>query len=260
MRTCNFGILLLVLIMAAVGVSSSPVSADSCAAIIGFSIATANPPNTNIGLIVPVLAKCSFNSGQLYAIGAIHDWTANTTLSSVNTALATGYGISAYTGQLVFNLSPNAVGHTLQISVNIYNGQNNGQPGSSLATTSEIVPANANTNYVNFSGCYYTGACNTMYNYCQSPGINSLLYNNTVQCVGYLYQDPNANGCTELVIPVYSPYGFLSFQYYTLQNLPTSYPAIGTWVGVRGQLLKGNNVSPNGAACPGNYINVASIS
>ena len=177
------------------------------------------------------------HSSQLYAIGAIHDWTANTDLSSVSTALATGYGISAYTGQLVFNLSPNAVGHTLQISVNVYNGQNNGQPGSSLATTSEIVPANANTNYVNFSGCYYTGACNTMYNYCQSPGINSLLYNSTVQCVGYLYQDQckwmhrTRNSSIQslwiLILPVLYA-----------AKLAASYPPIGTWVGVRGQLQK----------------------
>jgi len=246
--------------MAMVAVSSSPVSAVSCTALLGYSVAqTMNyNPNSNVGVIVWVLARCSSVNTQLYAIGNVHDVTANTDLPSASAVLATGFGLSSYTGQLVYNLSPNAVGDQLQVSVNVYSGQNNGQPGSSLATTSEIVPANANTNYVNFSGCYYTGACNTMYNYCQSPGINSLLYNSTVQCVGYLSQD--TNGCVELVIPVYSRYGFLTYVYYTLQNLPTSYPAIGTWVGVRGQLLKGNNVSPNGAACPGNYINVASIS
>jgi hypothetical protein len=246
--------------MAMVAVSSSPVSAASCTAQLGYSVAqTMNyNPNSNVGVIVWVLARCSSVNTQLYAIGNVHDVTANTDLPSASAVLATGFGLSSYTGQLVYNLSPNAVGDQLQVSVNVYSGQNNGQPGSSsLVTTSEIVSVILNTNYVNFGSCYYSGACDTGPNYCQSPGINSLLYNSTVQCVGYLSQD--TNGCVELVIPVYSRYGFLTYVYYTLQNLPASYPPIGTWVAVTGQLQKESNVSPSGAACPGNYITLASI-
>lgn len=94
-----------------------------------------------------------------------------------------------------------------------------------------------------FNGNYYTT--------CQSSN------DNTVQCFGYLYQDPS--GCVELAITVSSAYGLLSNQYYTLHNLPSSY-TIGAWATVTGQLYQGYNYAPNGAACPGNYINVTSIS
>ena len=256
MKIRSFEIVLLALVLAMVApFGISPVLADSCTAQIGYSVVrTVNyNSNSNVGLIVPVTAKCSSINSQLYATGNAHDATANTDLPSATTALTTGNGISSYTGQIVFNLSPNAAGHVLEISVNVYSGQDN----QSLVTVSEIVGVDLTTNYVNISGCANNGACNTMYNYCQSPGISSLLYNSTVQCVGYLDQD--SSGCVELVIPVYSPYGMLSYQYYTLQNLPASYPPIGTWVAVTGQLQKGNNVSPTGAACPGNYITLTSI-
>ena len=88
-------------------------------------------------------------------------------------------------------------------------------------------------------------------NACQPSGDN-----NIVQCSGYLYQD--VSGCTMLVVTVSSPYGILSNQYYTLHNLPSSY-TIGAWVTVTGQLYQGSNYAPNGAACPGNYINVTSM-
>lgn len=83
---------------------------------------------------------------------------------------------------------------------------------------------------------------------------------NTVQCRGYL--DQNQNGCLVLVIPISNPYILesLVFQYYTLHNLPSSLPAMGTLVTVTGQLYAGYNTSSSGAACPGNYINVTSIS
>ena len=108
--------------------------------------------------------------------------------------------------------------HTVRISISIYNEQT----GSSILSTTETAGVDPNTKYVNFASCYTGIACDTIYDYCQSPNGNS-----TMQCVGYLYRNPN--GCLELVIPVYSPYGFLSYQYYTLQNLPSSTPPIGTW-------------------------------
>jgi hypothetical protein len=83
-------------------------------------------------------------------------------------------------------------------------------------------------------------------------------YGANVQCTGYIYQAPT--GCTELVIQVVNPYSYTSaLQYYTLHNL-SSTPPSGTLVTVQGQMYQGLNTSSTGAACPGNYINVSSIS
>ena len=86
---------------------------------------------------------------------------------------------------------------------------------------------------------------------------------NLIQCSGNLLQYPN--GCTVLAFPVGNwvndPTNIITTatQYYTLQNLPSSIPQIGSWVTVSGQLYQGPNHSPTGAGCPGNYINVTSI-
>jgi len=112
-----------------------------------------------------------------------------------------------------------------------------------VAFSSSLVSAEFQYDYYQISD-YYTPY--------QSVGNN-----NTVQCSGYLYQD--TSGCVELAVTVSSYYGLLSYQYYTLHNLPSSY-TIGAWATVTGQLHQGYNYAPNGAACPGNYINVTSIS
>ena len=89
-------------------------------------------------------------------------------------------------------------------------------------------------------------------------------WGNTVRCSGYLQQEPN--GCMLLVVPavtwVNDPANVVTagLQYYTLHDLPASYPPPGAWVTVTGQLYQGYNTAPNGEACPGNYINVTSIS
>ncbi|HUK28243.1 MAG TPA: hypothetical protein VLV31_07455, partial [Candidatus Acidoferrales bacterium] len=82
---------------------------------------------------------------------------------------------------------------------------------------------------------------------------------NTYQCYGYIYQA--GNGCVELVVPAnnYPYYGGTAYQYYTLHNL-SSIPPNGTWVSVTGPMTQGYNTSSTGASCPGNYINVNSIS
>jgi hypothetical protein len=71
------------------------------------------------------------------------------------------------------------------------------------------------------------------------------------------------NGCVELEIPV-ANYAIgaaetMATWYYTLQNLPSSYPPAGSWITVNGQLNVGSNAASNGAACPVNYINVTSV-
>jgi hypothetical protein len=93
-----------------------------------------------------------------------------------------------------------------------------------------------------FNGSYYT-PCQ------QGPG-------NWIQCSGNLLQSPG--GCMILGFIVSSGYTTAT-QYYTLHNLPSSYPPVGSWVTVTGQLYNGFNFSPSGAACPGNYINVTTI-
>jgi len=259
MRTCNFRILLLVLIMAAVALGNNPVSADPCAITLSTSALMAqnyNYYNSYIGVITPVSATCSFVGGQLYAVGDATDTSTNSHVASANTALVSGYGVSTYTGQLVFSLPSTVIGHSLQISVSIYNGVIGSYMASApaLATTAVTVQVNS-SNPVPYANCYANYNCNQVYNYCRATSDPSMM-----QCTGYLYKDPN--GCVELVSSVYSPYGFVShpYQYYTLQKLPASYPAIGTTVTVTGQLFQGSNFSSTGASCPGNYINVSSIS
>ena len=105
---------------------------------------------------------------------------------------------------------------------------------------------------------YYNPAYSNYYYYqppCEANSANS----NAVSCQGFFYQA--GNGCTVLVIPVSNPYIQEStvYQYYTLQNLTTTYPN-WTWVTVNGQLYQGSNTSSSGVACPGNYITVSSIS
>lgn len=257
MRTCIFRGMLLVFIMVAVAVGNSPVSADVCS-IQPSSLAYTQPNYYNSytsGVIVPVSATCSFIGGQLYAVGDVTDASTNAHVGSANTVLFSAYGTNIYTGQLAFSVPHEATEHTLRISISIYSGVYNGPYSnpSPLTTSVETVHTNYNNYYSNYANCYYSNNCAPVYNSCSSPSTNS-----QVQCVGYLYQDPNA--CVILVIPVYSSVGLLSYQYYTLQKLPSPYPPIGTWVSVTGQLTQGNNFSPTGGGCPGNYINVASIS
>jgi len=108
----------------------------------------------------------------------------------------------------------------------------------------------------NYNSCYVNGPLQYSYNSaCQSTGSNNLS-----QCSGYMHQDQN--GCVELSVPLYSPYNTAQiYQYYTLYNLPASYPPLGSWVTVTGQVYAGSSPGfPYGATCPGNSINVTSIS
>jgi hypothetical protein len=127
---------------------------------------------------------------------------------------------------------------------------------------------NGNYQYCNYYyGCYqspgyyynYPGYYGSYgYNPCQYTGSSS-----SVTCYGYFYQA--SNGCTLLVVPTTSnPYPSYAtgnvYEYYTLHNLPSNTPQIGSWVTVNGQLYQGYNTASNGASCPNNYIIVNSIS
>jgi len=102
-------------------------------------------------------------------------------------------------------------------------------------------------------GCVTGYGCNWPYNYDACWGTGQ---GNDVACDGYLTQ--SANGCVELAVPtdtVEQP----AYNHYALQNLPSAYPPIGSWVVVKGQLFQGPNSASTGAACPTNYISVTSI-
>ncbi len=122
--------------------------------------------------------------------------------------------------------------------------------------------------------CYYNGApyfCSSYacyygqpysYNPQYSPSLcqPSSSSNSTVECSGYLHQEQN--GCVELAIPFLAPWlETQAYQYYTLSNLPTSYPPIGSWVTVTGLLQRGYYAGsyPYGSVCPGNTITVSLI-
>jgi len=131
--------------------------------------------------------------------------------------------------------------------------------GTQTLTVTVTTTSTTGIGYGYYQGCGYYG--------CPSPGYTSYYgcqslssSRDTVQCYGYLYKD--SAGCIELAVPVNNGYYFETqvYQYYTLRNLPSAYPSLGSWVTVTGQLYTGYNVGPYGAACPGNYIVVASIS
>jgi len=130
-----------------------------------------------------------------------------------------------------------------------------------MTTATSMYPASIGAGYVG-SGYYNCGAYG-----CYPPSLGaygslcqSTSGNNTVECSGYLSEP--TDGCIELAIPYTNPDVLEStaYQWYTLRNVPSTLPSAGTWVTVTGQLSQGFTAGTNGAACPGNYINVNSIS
>jgi hypothetical protein len=122
---------------------------------------------------------------------------------------------------------------------------------TSEATTTRTVAA-ANTNGYQLN-CGSVVGCDWPYNYDACWGTGK---GNSVACDGYLTQDQN--GCIELAVPTITNTQPL-YNHYTLHNLNSTHPPIGSWVVVKGQLFQGSNSAANGAACPSNYINVSTI-
>jgi len=81
-----------------------------------------------------------------------------------------------------------------------------------------------------------------------------------VNCSGYL-SEPD-DGCVQLAIPYNNPdlLESTAYLFYTLRNVPSALPPAGSWITVTGQLGNGYTPGSDGAACPGNYINVSSVS
>lgn len=105
-----------------------------------------------------------------------------------------------------------------------------------------------------YNGVYYAYVNDVYYPPCQPD-----LTTHMVSCSGFVYEPQS--GCTELVVVIangYIPENY-SYQYYTLHNLASNSTLDGQFVAVSGQLFQGPNNSSTGAACPGSYINVASV-
>ena len=154
---------------------------------------------------------------------------------------------------------------------NIYGTQTQTQTVTLIGTQTVTAVITSTTGFgygPGYQGCTYYGSY-----YCSYPGYsnyypryNSNYYacqsstNSTAQCSGYLYR--STWGCTELAIPINNGYYYQSgvYQYYTLQNLPSTYPSLGSWVTVTGQIYNGYNTGTYGTACPGSYITVTTIS
>ena len=122
--------------------SPRAVSADPCAAQLGFPIIPVVYANTIVTVVVPISATCSTSYGnQLYATANAYDLNTNTVADSVNTILTSVNGGYTFTGQFGFNLPASTQGHWLQVSVSIFSSQ----AGGPLTTTGEAFPVNTGT-------------------------------------------------------------------------------------------------------------------
>lgn len=149
---------------------------------------------------------------------------------------------------------------------NFYTTETQTVTATNTVTSAEVVANNA-INLNNGGGPAYYQSCGYygcypaqgyQYTPCTSVGSGS----NTVTCYGYLIQ--NGNGCTQISVPTTDPDYWrsgLQYVHYTLQNLPTSYPSIGSWVDVTGQLNITNTsiAAANSASCSPNTLSVTSI-
>lgn len=151
-KTCNYAVLLSILAMAivTVGANGTLVAADPCIAQLSYPIMPTGYTYSSIQIIVPVSATCPSINNAFTAVGDAYDTSTNTDLGSVTTLLIPVNG-GSFSGQLAFSLPPVSLGHTVQISVSVYNGQSApGQYGTLLTTASETVqlsPANSQNVY-----------------------------------------------------------------------------------------------------------------
>jgi hypothetical protein len=148
---------------------------------------------------------------------------------------------------------------------NFYSTQTQTVTATNTVTSAAVVTNPA----INLSGggpgyyqtCGYYG-CSPAQGYTYTPctpvGGNG---SNQVTCYGYLIQ--NGNGCTQISVRTTDPnYWASGIQYvhFALQNLPASYPAIGSWVNVTGQLsITDSNLAVANSACSPNTLTVSSI-
>ena len=137
-----------------------------------------------------------------------------------------------------------------------------------VVSTNTVTSAVAVNQAINLSGsgpayyqtCGYYG-CSPAQGYTYTPCTPTGNTEN-VTCYGYLIQNGQSS-CVQLSVAITDPDYWTSgvfWVHYTLQNLPSSYPAIGSWVNVIGQLnISNTNLSANSAACSPNTLTVSSI-
>lgn len=143
-------LLVFTIVIIAAGANGSLVTADPCIAQLSYPIMPmAYSYNSNIQMLVPVTATCTSIGSGVTAVGDAYDTSLNTDLGSVNAMLSPVNG-ATFSGQLVFNLPPASLGHSVQILVSIYNGGQYapGQYGTYLTTAYETVQVNP-SNYQN---------------------------------------------------------------------------------------------------------------
>ena len=148
---------------------------------------------------------------------------------------------------------------------NFYSTQTQTITAISTVTTAEAVTNAA----INLNGggpglyqtCGYYGCSPTQgytYTPCTPVGGNG---SNTVMCYGYLIR--NGNECTQISVLTTDPDYWRSgieFVHYALHDLPASYPPIGSWVDVTGQLsITNTSVAAANSACSPNILTVSSI-
>ena len=217
--------------------------------------------SVGIGLIIVALlglGAAGYTVMNPHVITVTQQQLLTNTLSLTNTQTqtVTSLGTQTVTSVVTSTNAVTNVGSTYAV----YTGSSGYYSQSNQYCNYNGCYSNPGPNYqsCSYNGCYYNGlpGYNNYYytNVCQTVGGN-----NTVQCSGYLYH--NQGGCIVLSIPIDNGYWFETrvYQYYTLQNLPGNYQNTGGWFTVTGQMNQGYNVSPTGAACPGNYIVVSSI-
>jgi hypothetical protein len=128
-----FSVTMIMLITAS---SNAFVLGDPCTATLSYPVLPVQYTNSNVPIAVPLSVSCTTNYGsQLYATGSAYDASANVGLGPASTWLTSVNGGTEFNGQLGFNLPPSTQGHSLLISVSIYNTQY----GSLLTATSETV-------------------------------------------------------------------------------------------------------------------------
>jgi len=135
-RICVLVLLAISITALILGASGGLVFADPCTATLSYPVLPVVYGNSNVPIVVPVSATCTTNYGnQLYATGNAYDATANIGLGSASTVLMSVNGGTEFNGQLGFNLPPTTQGHSVQISLSIYDSHY----GNLITATSETV-------------------------------------------------------------------------------------------------------------------------
>ncbi|HYW00960.1 MAG TPA: hypothetical protein VE862_05785 [Candidatus Acidoferrum sp.] len=206
MKTQNFALIVFAffLVMATFATSNGQVFAQSpCVAQVSYP-AISSYYNPNIEMTVPVSATCSY-SGQLFAAGDAYDTTTNTDLGSINTGLSST-GSGNFNGQLNFFLPTTIQGHTIQISVSIYNTAFGNNGSSPLATTSQTVTIDGGGYNQNYQNSY--SSCQPGYSYvggnCYPPNYNNGSYYNNGPNYNNGYCSPSSSYVGSCYPPSYS--------------------------------------------------------